>query len=86
LLFYYFGYIIPFSIKIPNTNIFKNRRLQNPSEINGDILNNIRHEASRDFRNETKLMNLQQTVKQEHYRDCIEEFKNLRGATNQEVT
>jgi hypothetical protein len=28
--------------------------LQDPSEVNGDILNNVRHEASRHFRNKKK--------------------------------
>jgi hypothetical protein len=43
--------------------------LQNPSEINGDKLDNKRREASRQFRNKsgnirkTKLMSLQRTVR-----------------------
>jgi hypothetical protein len=48
--------------------------LQDPSEINGDNLNNVRHEASRYFRNK----------KREHLKDKINELatnsknKNIR--------
>jgi alpha/beta superfamily hydrolase len=38
--------------------------LQNPSEINGDNLNNIRRETSRHFRNK----------KRKHLKDKIDEF------------
>jgi hypothetical protein len=47
----------------------KLQRLQDPSEINGDNLNNVRREASRHFRNKkkeylkTKLMSLQRIVR-----------------------
>jgi hypothetical protein len=47
----------------------KLQRLQQPSEINGDNPNNVRHEVSRHFRNKrreyqkTKLMSLQRTVR-----------------------
>jgi hypothetical protein len=60
--------------------------LQDPSEINGDNLNNVRREASRHFRNK----------KREHLKDKIKELatnsknKNIRdlyrGATNREIT
>jgi hypothetical protein len=68
--------------------------LQDPSEINEDNLNNVRHEASRYFRNKKReylkeiLMSLQQTAKTRTSETCIK-FKNLinlRGATNQEIT
>jgi hypothetical protein len=53
--------------------------LQNPSEINGDNLNKVRHEASRYFRNKkgeylkNKIMSLQQTVKTRTLENCVEE-------------
>jgi hypothetical protein len=49
--------------------------LQDPGEINGDNLNNIRHEASRYFRNiwKTVLMSLQRTVRTRTSETCIEE-------------
>jgi hypothetical protein len=79
MLFYYFGYVIQFSIKVLSANIFKNRRLQNRSEINVNNLNNISNEASRYFRIEmTKLMSLRQTVRAGTFRDLyrgIKEFK-----------
>jgi hypothetical protein len=49
--------------------------LQDPSEINGDNLNNIRRETSRHFRNKNreylkkKLMSFQRTVKTRTLRD-----------------
>jgi hypothetical protein len=42
----------------------KLRRLQGPSKINGDNMNNVRHEASRHFRNKKK----------EYLKDKIIEF------------
>jgi hypothetical protein len=53
--------------------------LQDPSEINGDNLNNVRREASRHFRNKkredlkTKLMRLQRIVRTRTSETCIEE-------------
>jgi hypothetical protein len=60
--------------------------LQDPREINGDNLNNIRHEASRHFSNKkdlkAKLMSLQRTVRTKILETCVEEYINLRGVTN----
>jgi hypothetical protein len=59
---------------------------------NGDNLNNKRCEASRHFGNKkmkylkNKLMRLQQTVKMRTSEACIEEYINLRGVSNLEVT
>jgi hypothetical protein len=58
--------------------------LQVPSEINGDNLNNVRHEASRHFWNKKRqymkeLMSLQQTVRTRTSENCIEEYMYLRG-------
>jgi hypothetical protein len=70
----------------------KLQRLQDPSEINGDNLNNIRHEASRYFRNKKreylkdKINELERTVRKRTSDTCIEEYISLRGATNQEIT
>jgi hypothetical protein len=53
--------------------------LQDPSEIDGDNLNNVRHEASRYFRNKKreywkkKLMSLQCIVRTRTLETCIEE-------------
>jgi hypothetical protein len=54
--------------------------LQNPSEINGDNLNNVRHEASRHFRNkkreylkDKKLMSLLRSVRKRTSETRIEE-------------
>jgi hypothetical protein len=66
--------------------------LRDPSEINGNNLNNVRREANRYFRNKkrdylkTKLMSLQQTVRTRTSETCIEEYINLRLATNREIT
>jgi hypothetical protein len=43
-----------------------------PREVNGDNLNNIRHEASRHFR-KTKFMSLQRTVRTRTIETCIVE-------------
>jgi Zn-finger nucleic acid-binding protein len=57
----------------------KLQRLQDPSEINGDNMNNVRHEASRYSRNKkreylkTKVMSLQLTVRTRTSETCIEE-------------
>jgi hypothetical protein len=53
----------------------KLRWLQDPCEINGDNLNNVRREASRYFRNQkrTKLMSLQRKVKTRTSETCTEE-------------
>jgi hypothetical protein len=62
--------------------------LQDPSEINGDNLNNVRHEASRHFRNKKreylkdKIVVLATNSKNKN----IREFMNLCGATNRETT
>jgi hypothetical protein len=55
--------------------------LQDPSELNGDNLNNVRSEASKHFRKKKKirnirnikLMSLQQTVRTRTSETCIEE-------------
>jgi hypothetical protein len=53
------------------------KTLQNPSEINGDNLNNKRRETRKHFRNK----------KREYLKDKINEFAmNLRGVSNLEVT
>jgi hypothetical protein len=58
--------------------------LQNPSETNGDNLNNVRHETSRTFRNKTrehmkeKITELETDTKDKNIRDLhrgINEFK-----------
>jgi chemotaxis methyl-accepting protein methylase len=60
------------------------QRLQDPSEINGDNLNNVRHEASRHFRNKKreylkdKINELARNSKNKNIRDLyrgINEFK-----------
>jgi hypothetical protein len=66
--------------------------LQDPSEINGDNLNNVRLEASRHFRNKKKeylkdkINELAVNNKNTTSETCIEEKINLRGATDQEIT
>jgi hypothetical protein len=65
LSFYHFPRMYPF--------------LQDPSEINGDNLNGVRHEANRHFRNikqeiwKTKLMSLQRTVRTSSLDTWLEE-------------
>jgi hypothetical protein len=54
--------------------------LQDPSEINGDNLNNVRREASRHFRNKyrVKMMKPATTIKNKNIRDLcrgIKEYK-----------
>jgi hypothetical protein len=62
----------------------KLQRLQDPSEINGDNLNNVRHEASRYFRNKKRkylkdeIIELTTNSKNKNIRDlhrAINEFK-----------
>jgi hypothetical protein len=66
--------------------------LLEPSEINGDNLNNVRCEASRHFRNEKKeylkdkINNFATKVRTRTSETCIEEEINLRGAINREIT
>jgi hypothetical protein len=66
--------------------------LQRPSEINGDNLNNIRLEASRHFwikkreYQKDKINELQERLRTRTSETCEEEYMNLRGATNLEVT
>jgi hypothetical protein len=64
--------------------------LRDTNEINGDNLNNVRREASRHFRNKKKeylkLMSLQRIVRTTTSETCIEEYMDLRGATNLEIT
>jgi hypothetical protein len=50
--------------------------LQDPSEINGDNLNNIRREACGHFRNK----------KREHLKDKINEFATVRARTSETRT
>jgi hypothetical protein len=60
--------------------------LQDPSEINGDILNNVKHEASRQFWNKKKaylkarIIDLATSSKNKNMRDMyrgINEFKRF---------
>jgi hypothetical protein len=53
----------------------KLQSLQDPNEINEDILNNVRHDDSQHFRNirKTTLMVLQQTVRIRTSDTCIDE-------------
>jgi hypothetical protein len=65
----------------------KLQRLQDPSKINGDNLNNIGCEASRNLRNKkTEYLkdksNKLATNSKNKNMTCIEELKNLGGATN----
>jgi uncharacterized NAD(P)/FAD-binding protein YdhS len=67
--------------------------LQDPSEINGDNLNNVRSEASRYFRNKKrqylkdKINELATKSKNTNTRDLYKSEKiNLRGATDREIT
>jgi hypothetical protein len=63
--------------------------LQDPSEINGDNLNNVRCEASRYFKDK-KREYLKDKInefatnskKTRMLKTCIEAYINLRGATN----
>jgi hypothetical protein len=66
--------------------------LQDPSEINGDNLNNVRREASRYFRNnkreylKDKINELTTNSKKKNIRNLYRGIMNLRGATNREIT
>jgi hypothetical protein len=63
-------------------------RSKETSKINGDNLNNVRCKASWHFRNKereylkNKIKELAMNRKNKNLRDCIEEYMNLRGATN----
>jgi hypothetical protein len=59
--------------------------------MNGDNLKNVRHEASRYFRNQKReylkdKINELATNSKKKNMTCIEESVNLRGATNREIT
>jgi hypothetical protein len=66
--------------------------LQDPSEINGDNLDNLRCEASRHFRNKereyqkNKINELATNSKSKNIRDLYRGKINLRRATNLEIT
>jgi hypothetical protein len=66
--------------------------LQDPSEIKGGNLNNIKYEASRHFRNkkreylEDRINELATNNKNNIIGTYIEEKINLKGVTNLEVT
>jgi hypothetical protein len=66
--------------------------LQDPSEINGDNLNNVRREASRQFRNKKreylkdKINELAMNSKNKNIRDLYRGIMDLRRATNREIT
>jgi hypothetical protein len=66
--------------------------LQDPSEINGDNLNNVRHEASGYFRNkETEYLKeeineLATNSKNDNIRDLYRGINKFKGATNREIT
>jgi hypothetical protein len=66
--------------------------LQDPSEINGANLNNVRREASGQFRNKKgedlkdKVNEREMNSKNKNIRDLYRGIMNLRGATNQETT
>jgi hypothetical protein len=66
--------------------------LQDPSEINGDNLNNIRLEASRYFRNNKreyltdKINELARNSKNRNIRALYRAINDLRVAINREIT
>jgi hypothetical protein len=65
--------------------------LQDPSEINGDNLNNVRHEASKHFRNKKreylkeKINDLATNSKNKNVRDLYRGIIGFKGATNREI-
>jgi hypothetical protein len=65
--------------------------LQNPSQINGDNLNNVRYETSRTFRNKKReylkeRMSFKQTVRTKISKTYhIEAYMNLKWITNLEL-
>jgi hypothetical protein len=66
--------------------------LQDPSEINGDNLNNGRREASRHFRNKKreylkdKINELETNSKNKNARALCRGINVLKGATNRKMT
>jgi uncharacterized protein YaaR (DUF327 family) len=66
--------------------------LQDQNEINGDNLNNVRHEASRHFRNKKKehlkdiINELAMNHKKKNIRDVYRGINEFWRATNIEVT
>jgi hypothetical protein len=65
--------------------------LQDPSEIKGDNLNRVRREASRLSRNKKReylknKINELATNSKNKNRDLYRGIKDLRGATNREIT
>jgi preprotein translocase subunit Sec63 len=66
--------------------------LWDPSEINGDNLNNRRREASRHFRNKKteylkdKINDFATNSKNKNVRDLYRGINELNGATNLEIT
>jgi hypothetical protein len=66
--------------------------LQDPSEINGDNLNNVRRETSTHFRNKKreylkgKINELETNSKNKNIRDLYRGINELTGATNLEVS
>jgi DNA anti-recombination protein RmuC len=64
--------------------------LKNPNQSNEDNMNNIRHEASRHFRNKKKeylkaIMNFKQTVRTRISETCIGVSMTLRGGASLEL-
>ena len=65
--------------------------IQDPSQSNVDILNNVRREVSRHFRDkrrhirELKLRNLKLTVRSKTYGTCIGASMTLRSGTSLDV-
>jgi hypothetical protein len=66
--------------------------LQDPSEINGDNLNNVRREPSRHFRNKKmeyrkdKINDIAMNSKNKNIRDLYRGVNEFKGATNREIT
>jgi len=65
--------------------------VQDPSQINIDNLNNVRHEASRHFRNKkkaylkAKIVELENNIKIKNIRACIIALVTLRRITGLEL-
>jgi hypothetical protein len=60
--------------------------LQDPSEINGDNLNNVRCEASRHFRNRKGEYLQEPAMNSTNKHTSVEDEMNLRGATILEIS
>jgi hypothetical protein len=66
--------------------------LHDPSEVNGDNLNNVRHKASRHFRNKKreymkdKINELATNSKNKNIRDLYRGINKFKRAINREIT